>query len=252
MMQHKTDMVYGYHAVQHLLLRSPHRVLEVFVANNRKPSAKLNALLKCCEKAALSLHYTTPARLDKLTQVKDHQGIVAKCRSDKRRNPLTIASLCEDEPPPSSIILLLDGVMDPGNLGACIRTANAAGVTAVILPKDRAVGVNATVKKAASGAVEEMAIITVTNVARTLRELGDAGYWITGTAEDATETIYDIIAAFPLVLVVGSEDRGMRENTRKRCDRIVKIPMFGSVESLNVSAATGVCLYELVRQRDYA
>jgi len=250
-MNNKIEIVYGHHAVQHMLSQSPHLVLEVFVAKNRKSSARRDALLRHCEEASISLQYIAPAKLDKLTQIKDHQGIAAKCRVDKRSEQATISSLCEAKPHRFSIILLLDGVMDPGNLGACIRTANAAGVTAVLLPKDRAAGVNATVKKAASGATEGMAIITVTNVARTLRQLREAGYWVVGAAEDAAETMYRTAVTFPAVLVMGSEDKGLRQNTRKQCDRIVKIPMYGSVESLNVAAAASVCLYELVRQREY-
>jgi 23S rRNA (guanosine2251-2'-O)-methyltransferase len=152
-------------------------------------------------------------------------------------------------PAPDMLLLVLDGVQDPHNLGACLRTANAAGVNAVILPRDRAVAVTPAVRKVAAGAAEITPVITVTNLARSLRELREAGVWTVGTDDKADQSLYDINLKMPLAMVLGAEGEGLRENTRKHCDFLVSLPMRGIVESLNVSVATGVCLYEVLRQR---
>ncbi len=246
------EIIYGYHAVRHVLSQRPHDVLEIYIAQNKKQSTRLDALRQTCKTALISVQPISPFRLDKLAQATNHQGIAARCRSEGRaggvQKQVTMAALCAERLHDSSVILMLDGVLDPHNLGACIRSADAAGVDAVILPGNRSVGVNATVKKVASGAVETTNIMTVTNVARALRQLREAGCWIIGTASAADETIYEAEITFPVVLVMGSEDGGLRQNTRKHCDRLVKIPMHGSVESLNMSVAAGVCLYEIRRQ----
>jgi 23S rRNA (guanosine2251-2'-O)-methyltransferase len=148
-----------------------------------------------------------------------------------------------------ALFLVLDGVQDPHNLGACLRTADAVGVRAVILPKDRAVGLNETVRKVACGAAENTPVIHVTNLSRALREMQDAGIWVIGTVDEAENTIYEEDLTSPIALVMGSEGQGLRQNTRKHCDKLVNIPMAGVVESLNVSVAAGVCLYEARRQR---
>ena len=148
-----------------------------------------------------------------------------------------------------AFLLVLDGIQDPYNLGACIRTANAAGMHAVIAPRDRASGITAVVRKVASGAVEAIPFIPVTNLARVLRHLQDSGVWIVGTDEEADTTLYDIDLSGPIALVLGAEGKGLRRLTRDHCDHIVKIPMAGTVESLNVSVAAGICIYEAMRQR---
>ena len=144
---------------------------------------------------------------------------------------------------------MLDGVQDPHNLGACLRTAEAAGVTAVVLPKDRSTGLTAVVRKAAAGAAERVPLVAVTNLARTLTRLKELGYWITGLDGESKDTLYDVDLTGPTVLVMGAEGEGMRRLTREGCDRLVRIPMQGKIESLNVSVAAAVCLYEAVRQR---
>ncbi len=242
------EIICGYHAVRHVLSRRSHDVLEVYIAQNKRRSTRLDALQRSCDDALISVQSISPLKLDKLTGAKNHQGIAARCRTDSTHKQVTIADLCDGRLGNTSIILVLDRVMDPHNLGACIRTADATGVDAVLLPKDRSVPLNATVKKVASGAAESTNVITVTNIARSLRQLREAGCQIIGTAGDADKTLYETEVAFPLVLVMGSEEGGMRQNTRNHCDRLVKIPMYGSVESLNMSVATGVCLYELKRR----
>ena len=244
----KTEFIVGRHAVRSLLAQRSHDVLSVFVLSGRPSSDRLGELLATCEGAAISVQSISRARLDRLTGTANHQGIAAECRLETSQNTMTIAELCAVTPAPATIVLALDRVMDPHNLGACIRTADAAGVSAVILTAGQSAPLNATVKKVASGAAEGVSIITVANLARSLRQLRDAGYWIIGATEDAGQTVYELNAAFPVVLVIGSEQAGLRRNTREHCDQLVKIPMYGSVESLNLSVATGVCLYELRRK----
>ena len=248
MSSRNVEIICGYHAVRHVLSRRSHDVLEVYIAQNKRRSTRLDALQRSCDDALISVQSISPLKLDKLTRAKNHQGIAARCRTDNTHKQVTIADLCDGRLGNASIILVLDRVMDPHNLGACIRTADATGVDAVVLPKDRSVPLNATVKKVASGAAETTNVITVTNIARSLRQLREAGCQIIGTAGDADKTLYETEVAFPLVLVMGSEEGGMRQNTRNHCDKLVKIPMYGSVESLNMSVATGVCLYELRRR----
>ena len=245
----KVEIICGYHAVRHVLARRPHDVLEVCLATGRERSAKLDDLLGTCERNSIAVQPISRAKLDRLAGVSNHQGIAARCRSASADKQVTITDLCAGDLGESSIILALDRVMDPHNLGACIRTADAAGVAAVILPKDHSAPVNVTVKKVASGAAESTDVITVTNLARGLRQLREAGCQVIGAADDADHSIYDIDVIFPVVLVMGSEEEGMRLNTRNHCDQLVKIPMHGSVESLNLSVATGVCLYEITRRR---
>ena len=242
------EIIYGYHAVRHVLSRRSHDVLEVYIALNKRRTARLDALRSVCDDALIAIQYISNRKLDKLVGVTDHQGIAARCRPNTTEKQMTLADLCSRPPNNSSIILVLDRVMDPHNLGACIRTADAAGVAAVILPKDHSVPLNATVKKVASGAVETTNVIMVTNIARSLRQLRTVGYQIIGTTGTANQTIYEIEMLTPAVLVIGSEQSGMRRNTREHCDQLVKIPMYGSVESLNLSVAAGVCLYEIRRR----
>jgi 23S rRNA (guanosine2251-2'-O)-methyltransferase len=186
------------------------------------------------------------ARLTKLAGNDRHQGVVALVRPLAARHSLDDIL---DEAKTAPLVLALDGVTDPHNLGACLRVADGAGVHAVIAPKDHAVGVNATVAKVASGAAETVPYIMVTNLARALTELKERELTVVGTSDDADRTLYDIDLSGPLALVLGAEGKGLRQLTRNTCDALVRIPMAGAVESLNVSVAAGVCLYEAVRQR---
>jgi 23S rRNA (guanosine2251-2'-O)-methyltransferase len=187
-------------------------------------------------------------RLSKLCGNHGHQGVVARVEPLAQVTSLDdlLDSLPREQPP---LLLVLDGITDPHNLGACLRVADGAGAHAVIAPKDHAVGVNATVAKVASGAAETMPYFMVTNLARTLNELKERNIWVIGTSDDAPKTLYQVDLKGPTALVLGAEGAGMRQLTRKTCDELVSLPMRGAVESLNVSVASGVCLYEALRQR---
>ena len=242
------EIICGYHAVRHVLSERPHDVLDIFIAQNRKRSARMDALLGACSDASVPVQHISPVKLDRLADMQKHQGIAARCRKVRDDRRMSVADLCAGSPQADSIILVLDRVMDPHNLGACIRTADAAGVQAVIIPRGHSAPMNTTAKKAASGAAETIDVITVTNIARSLRQLRDSGYEIIGTAGDADKNIYETALMLPLVLVMGPEQKGLRHNTREHCDKLVKIPMHGTVESLNLSVAAGICLYEIRRR----
>jgi 23S rRNA (guanosine2251-2'-O)-methyltransferase len=185
-------------------------------------------------------------RLAKLAGSHGHQGVAARVQALPASHSLDDLLDGIEGPP---LLLVLDGVTDPHNLGACLRVADGAGAHAVIAPKDHAVGINATVAKVASGAAETVPYFMVTNLARTLNELKERNIWIIGTSGDADKNIYQMDLKGPVALVLGAEGDGMRQLTRKTCDELVSIPMQGAVESLNVSVASGVCLFEAVRQR---
>lgn len=242
----KSEIIYGLHAVKHALQHSPVYVLEIWIQDDKQSAQGIQDIIKLA--GTIPVQYVSRQAMDKLTQYARHQGVVVRKKKVRSANiDLTSLLVMEDDTTP--LYLVLDGVQDPHNLGACIRTADAAGVKAVIIPKDRAVTLNATVRKVASGAAENVPVVEVTNLARSLRELQDAGIWIIGTADDAGASIYDVDLNRPMALVMGSEDSGLRQNTRNHCDILVTIPMAGVVENLNVSVATGICLYEAIRQR---
>ena len=200
--------------------------------------------------AGIRLIESDGLRLAKMAGSHGHQGVVARVNAVAVITSLDeLLEQLEASGVASPLILVLDGVTDPHNLGACLRVADGAGAHAVIAPKDHAAGINATVAKVASGAAETMPYFMVTNLARTLGELKERSIWCIGTSDDAPKTIYDVDLKGPVALVLGAEGEGMRQLTRKTCDELVSIPMHGAVESLNVSVASGVCLYEALRQR---
>jgi rRNA methylase, putative, group 3 len=247
MTEKHSEIIYGLHAVRHALQHSPHSVLEMWVQDGRQSAKDIGEILKAAA-GSVSLQVVSRQTLDRLTRYGRHQGIAVRVRGGKfsTQDLDTFLTTVTDALP---LYLVLDGIQDPHNLGACLRTADAAGVHAVIIPRDRASGVTPTVRKVASGAAEHIAIIAVINIARTLREMQDAGIWVIGTAADAEQSIYQIDLQRPLALVMGAEGKGLRENTRKHCDMLAHIPMVGAAESLNVSVATGICLFEAVRQQ---
>jgi 23S rRNA (guanosine2251-2'-O)-methyltransferase len=239
--------VYGLHAVASLLASRPESVSSLLVstANDRR----LAGILEQAQSAGVAVEQVTRRELDQLLPNARHQGVVARvqsgsCALPERALPDFLAAL--EQP---AFLLVLDGVQDPHNLGACLRTADAAGVHAVILPKDRAVGITPVVHKVACGAVQTMPVFTVTNLARTLRTLRDAGVWLFGASDDAGQDLYTSDLKGPIAVVLGGEGSGLRRLTRELCDHQVAIPMAGAVESLNVSVAAGVLLYEAFRQR---
>lgn len=240
------ERVFGVHAVTALLDATPERIVRMYVLDGRDDQ-KLQALLRRAEALDVTVARRDRRGLDQLTDGAVHQGVVAECKPAPQLREDDLETLLERVKNP--LLLVLDGITDPHNLGACLRTADAAGVHAVIAPKDRSAALNPTVRKVACGAAERLPFISVTNLARTLRLLKDHNVWVIGTAGEASESIYQSKLTGALALVMGAEGEGMRRLTREHCDQLVNIPMFGSVSSLNVSVATGVCLFEAVRQR---
>lgn len=238
-------IVYGFHAVTSRLRQHAAGVQEIYL-DAARADARARDLLKLAESHAVRVITVDGKRLDGLTGNARHQGVAARVAIAKPRHDLD--EVIENIEGPA-LLLILDGVQDPHNLGACLRVADAFGVHAVIAPKDRAVGMTAVVSKVASGAAESVPYITVTNLARTLRELKEHGIWIVGADEGASTTLYDAKLSGALAWVFGAEGEGMRRLTREHCDSLVRIPMAGTVESLNVSVASGVCLGETIRQR---
>jgi 23S rRNA (guanosine2251-2'-O)-methyltransferase len=220
-------------------------VEEIYIDASRH-DRRMQELLRAAEAAKVRIIQADDQRLDGMVGTRRHQGVVAKAGElSLARNLDELLDAIEGPP----LLLLLDGVTDPHNLGACLRVADGAGAHAVIAPKDRAVGLNATAAKVASGAADTVPYITVTNLARTMRELKEREIWLIGTTDDAEKGLYEADFSGPAALVMGSEGEGMRRLTRENCDVLVSIPMHGAVESLNVSVASGVCLYEALRQR---
>ena len=237
----------GIHAVRVLLLRSPGRVKRVHLAAGRS-AGRLAELQQIAQRSGVAVLEADPATLDRLAEGQRHQGAVAEVlpRSGDPETQLEEALAVAEGPP---LLLVLDGLQDPHNLGACLRSADAAGVHAVLAPRDRAVGLTPVVRKVAAGAADAVPFITVVNLARTLRDLRSRGLWLVGLDADGERSIYEADFRGPLALVLGAEGQGLRRLTRENCDQLVSIPMAGSVESLNVSVATGVVLFEAVRQR---
>jgi len=243
-----SDIAFGIHAVDSLLRRSPQRILSLFIQIDRNDK-RIQALLALAKNQGVSITRVSKADLD--TKVAErHQGVVAVIEiasSEVNLSERDLVSYLSGVERP--LVLVLDGVTDPHNLGACLRSADAAGVHAVVVPKDNSAKLNATARKVASGAAEAIPLVRVTNLARTLKALKDAGLWVVGTTGEAVTVLYDQDLTLPVVIVMGAEGPGMRRLTTDACDFLVKLPMAGDVSSLNVSVATGVCLFEAVRQR---
>lgn len=240
-----TKVLFGFHAVTVRLKTAPASVAEIHVDTARR-DARMRQFVERARDAGVQIIDSDDARLAQLSGSSRHQGVVARVTALPSRHSLDEV-LDEVEGPP--LVLVLDGVTDPHNLGACLRVADGAGAHAVVAPKDHAVGLNATVAKVASGAADTVPYLMVTNLARTLADLKDRDIRVIGTSDDATATLYDVDLTGPVALVLGAEGAGLRQLTRRHCDELVRIPMAGAVESLNVSVAAGVCLYEALRQR---
>ena len=252
-------VLFGFHAVGVRLKTAPNSIIEIYYEPTRR-DARMRQFIEKVTESGVRLIEADGMRLAKLAGSHGHQGVAARVQEIKQVHSLdellenleaTNAGLPPAERTPP-LILVLDGVTDPHNLGACLRVADGAGVHAVIAPKDHAVGINATVAKVASGAADTVPYFMVTNLARTLKELKERDILIIGTSDDAQQSLYDIDLTGPVALVLGAEGSGMRQLTGKTCDELVRLPMAGAVESLNVSVASGVCLYEAVRQRRHA
>lgn len=242
------DHVYGIHAVAAALNREQAELL--WVADNMQDKPRIRALIEQARQQAVPVRLANRVQLDGLAGYQRHQGVVLQCQ------PLPAEQVSRDDllgwlegQAQPVFVLVLDGLQDPHNLGACLRSADAAGVQAVVIPRDRAAGITATVRKVASGAAEQVALFQVTNLARTLRQLREAGVWLVGADANATRTVFEMDFSVPVAVVLGGEGKGLRRLTRELCDVLVSIPMAGNVASLNVSVATGVVLFEVVRQR---
>lgn len=243
-----SEQIYGIHAVNSILTHSPERLIEVFVLKGREDK-RLQPLLNELYSLGIGVQFVNRQTLDKKADGEVHQGVIARVQVAKELlNENDLDEILANKQNP--LLLVLDGVTDPHNLGACLRTADAAGAVAVIVPKDKSAQLTSIARKVACGAAESVPLIRVTNLSRTLRDLQqNHNIWVVGTAGEATETIYQSKLTGPLALVMGAEGEGMRRLTREHCDQLISIPMAGSVSSLNVSVATGVCLFEIVRQR---
>lgn len=241
------EIIFGLHAVTAVLQTNPERVLQLYVQSGRD-DWRLQEIITLAEAHGIDYQTLTRIDLDKLSSAAQHQGVLAKCRLQLAYTEDNIEDILNQLTAPP-FLLILDGVQDPHNLGACLRSANAAGVHLVIAPRDRSVGLTPAVRKVACGAAEITPFIQVTNLARTMRELKERGIWLYGAADDASTSLYAMDLRGPLALVLGAEEKGLRRLTRELCDSLLVIPMAGSVSSLNVSVATAVCLFEAVRQR---
>ncbi len=224
------------------------RVTEIWLSDERQ-DARVSALVDAAKKHNVRLNKVAKEELDEMAPDARHQGSIARCKPLDNLDESDLFKLLDelDEP---AFLLILDGVQDPHNLGACMRTAEAAGAHAVVAPKDRASGITPTALKVSSGAAERLPFIQVTNLARVLRELQQKGVWLIGTSGESEATLFDVDLKGPLGVILGAEGKGIRRLTREHCDQVVYIPMKGGAESLNVSVAAGICLFEASRQRN--
>lgn len=239
--------VFGVHPVEALLEQRPEAALRLFLQRGRR-GERLAGLAARARLAGIPVSFHPRSELDAMSGGARHQGVVLEIRGPGPGDETDLESLL-DGLEASPLLLVLDGVQDPRNLGACLRTAAAAGVHAVVIPRDRAAPLNAAARKVAAGAAERVPLIRVVNLARLLRRLRARGLWLVGTSAEAQQDLYHASLEGPLVLILGAEGRGMRRLTREACDQLVHIPLAAGVESLNVSVAAGVCLYEVVRRR---
>lgn len=240
------EWIHGIHSVAAVLKSQPHRLLRVHVQQGRHDE-RVQKLLDTAQREGIEIIRDQRKQLDQLAGGGNHQGIVAECRPGEQYDEAFLDTLVEQHGR-QLFLLVLDGVTDPHNLGACLRTAEAAGVHGVVIPRDNSAGMNSTVRKVAAGAADIVPLVVVTNLSRTLKQLQQQGLWVIGTAGEATQTLYQAKLTPPLALVMGAEGSGMRRLTKETCDELISIPMLGATSSLNVSVATGVCLFEIVRQ----
>ncbi len=244
----KKTLTFGAHAAQALIEEDPARVLEVWLQKDR-PAPAIRRALEASVATGIAVKEASRETLDRLSGSKVHQGVVVRhLEGIDSESVLALPALLRRRPPPD-LLMVLDQVQDPRNLGACLRCAAGAGVDALIIPKRRSALLTPTARKAASGAAERVPLVTATNLARALDEIDDAGITLVGTAADAPDSLFDLDLRPPVAFVLGGEEKGLRRLTREKCHRIVSIPLRPSIESLNVSVVAGICLFEAVRQR---
>lgn len=237
----------GIHAVKSALQKKPERIRRLLMSTDRKDK-RMDEIRQLARASQIGIEDTDSRQLDQLTDGVRHQGVVLMLEEVTTQTEDDLYDLLDNLSQPA-FLLVLDGVTDPHNLGACLRSADAAGVDAVIVPKDNSCGLTPVVRKVASGAAEAVPLIPVTNLARTLDDLKERGIWLTGTSDQSEQNIFEIDLTGSIAIILGAEGKGMRRLTTERCDHLAVIPMAGTVESLNVSVATGICLFEAVRQR---
>lgn len=243
----REDLIYGIHAIQHLLNSKPEQFLELHIQDTHDNKSLLS-LAFTAKTLGVNVSGISKKQLDQWLPERNHQGVAAKVRLQPLLTEDDFSTLIDacDKPP---LFLILDGVQDPHNLGACLRTADAVGVTAVIIPKDRSASLTPVVRKVASGAAETVPVVQVTNLVRAIEMLKKLGVWIMGTSMQTTQSLYQVDLKGSVAIVLGAEGTGLRRLTEEHCDILMQIPMIGVVESLNVSVAAGICLYEATRQR---
>jgi len=245
-MQNK-KLIYGFHSIISVIRSNPSSIKELFLDESRN-DGRMQQLIKAAEEREIKSHFYSQSRLDQLLPKTKHQGVIATV-SQQAKKFFTLEDIVEKDHKADPIILILDGVEDPHNLGACFRVADAMGVSVIVTPKDNAVGINATVRNVACGATETVPFVTVTNLKRAIDYLKQNHFFIIGTEQETKNSLYKADLKGPIAIIMGSEGNGMRRLTRESCDLLITIPMMGSVESLNVSVATGICLSEIQRQR---
>ncbi len=241
------EFIYGLHAVNAVLHTQPERIDTLYIQQGREDT-RMQAIVLQAQQQVVTLVSKTRQQLDDLVPGKNHQGVLASCAQGVTYTEYDLQLLVQHAQP-APLLLILDRVQDPHNLGACLRSADAAGVHAVIVPKAHAVAVTPAVRKVACGAAETVPLVVVSNLARTLRQLQEYGVWLYGACAEAEQRLYAVDLTGPAAVLLGAEGHGLRELTRKHCDTLFAIPMAGTVSSLNVSVATGICLFEAVRQR---
>lgn len=249
-MAKQEELAFGIHAVQALIESAPERFIELWLLKGREDD-RLMPIINLAKKYGIPAQMANRKVLDDKSEGEQHQGVVARVKPGKTFTEADLDDIiaAAERKQQAPFLLILDGVTDPHNLGACLRNADAAGVQAIIVPKDNAARVTATVRKVAVGAAESVPLVQVTNLSRTMKALQQMGVWIIGTAGETDNCLYDEKLSGPMALVMGAEGKGIRRLTRENCDQLVKLPMAGTVSSLNVSVATGICLFEIVRQR---
>lgn len=246
MRKNKSELIYGIHAVESVLKHSCENVLEIWILRGRKDE-RIQSIITLAHQHGISLETISSDKMKKKCPDASHQGVIANIRPAKK-DVVALEDILERD---RLLLLILDEVQDPHNIGACLRTADAAGVDAVIVSKNRSPGITSVVRKVASGAAETVPFIQVSNLARAMQQLRDNNVWIVGTSGDTDKNIYDINPAHRVAVVMGSEGKGMRRLTRENCDELVSIPMAGTVESLNISVAAGISLFEVKRKIDF-
>ncbi len=247
-MTKRTEQIFGLHAVKQMLDTSPDRILNIWIQEAIN-SESVRSLQEIVNNLGLSVQTVPRSTLSRMTKNQNHQGVIIEVKPAKKKNDNDLDDVLQLNKDNNPLYLILDSVQDPHNLGACIRTADAAGVAAIIIPKDRSASINETVRKVASGAVENVTVISVVNLVRAIKKIKQAGVWVVGTAGGAEQSIYDLDLKVSTAIIMGGEGKGMRDSIQKECDYVASLPILGQIESLNVSVATGVVLYEVIRQR---